>query len=395
MESFRDKVAIVGMGTVKPGELWDKDEKDMVVEAAHEALADAGLEPKDIQAAWCSNGSPGFDFLNVAMKFNYIPVSHVQNACASGGDTFRNACAWVAAGLYDIVLACGSAKMKDAGTTGIDMSNRGATGGAGAAGVISATGVPVHFALYATRYMHHYGYTERQIKEAMSRLAVKNHHNGTLNPKAYFQKEITMEQAMNAPMIAWPLGLYDCCANIDGGAAAIITTPEIAKHLRSDYVVLKGSGMAVGGQEGRLQQQYQFVEFPENQLAAERAYEQAGIKDPFKELSHAELHDAFTVNELVDLEDLRLAPKGKAPEYIMAGTYDLEGQLPENTSGGLKCCGHPPPATGIKMMYECYKQLQGKAGPRQVKNPTLSLAHNQGGLTGSFTTVVHVFGARD
>jgi acetyl-CoA C-acetyltransferase len=288
--------------------------------------SDSGLEHKDIQAAWVGNQTPGFDFLNAAAKFNYIPVSHVQNACASAGDTFRNACAWVAAGMYDIVLACGSAKMKDAGTTGIDMSNN---ANVGMRGVIAATGVPVNFALYAVRYMHHYGYSERQLKEALARLAVKNHRNGALNPKAFYQKEITMEQALNAPMIAWPLGLYDCCANVDGAAAAIITRPEIAKHLRSDYVLVKGIGMAVGGQEGRLQQQYQFVEFPENQIAAERAYEQAGIKDPFKELSHAELHDAFTVNELVDLEDLRLAPKGKAPEYIMAGVYDLEVQLPE------------------------------------------------------------------
>ncbi|MBI3953181.1 MAG: acetyl-CoA acetyltransferase [Chloroflexi bacterium] len=392
METFKDKVAIVGMGCVKPGELWDKDDRDIIVDAVYEALNDAGLERKDIQAAWVGNQRPGFDFLNTSMKLDYIPVSHVQNACASAGDTFRNACAWVAAGLYDIVLACGAAKMKDAGTTGIDMSGNGAIG---AEGVISATGVPVNFALYAVRYMHHYGYTERQLKTALARLAVKNHRNGALNPKAYFQKEITMGQALNAPIIAWPLGLYDCCANIDGGAAAIITRPDIAKHIRSDYVLVKGIGMAVGGQEGRLQQQYKFVEFPENELAAKRAYEQAGIKDPFKELSHAELHDAFTVNELVDLEDLQLAPRGKAPEYIMAGVYDLEGQLPENTSGGLKCCGHPPPATGIKMMYECYKQMQGKAGPRQVKNPALSLAHNQGGLTGSFTTVVHIFGARD
>jgi len=390
METFKDKVAVVGMGSVKPGEHWNADDKDMIVDAVHEALGDAGLEPKDIQAAWCSNEGAGYDFLNSALKFDYIPVSHVYAACASAADSFRNACAWVVAGLYDVVLVCGAAKLKDAGTTGI------AAGGGGIGASSVTTSIPVNFALYATRYMHHYGYTERQLKEALGRLAVKNHRNGALNPKAYFQKEITLEQAINAPLIAWPLGLYDCCANVDGAAAAIITRPEIAKQLRSDYVLVKGTGMAVGGEETRLQQRYSFVGFPENQLAGQRAYEQAGIKDPFKELSHAELHDAFTVNELVDLEDLQLAPRGKAPEYIMAGTYDLEGQLPENTSGGLKCCGHPPYATGLKMMYECYKQLQGKAGPRQVKNPTLSLAHNQGGtVAGSFQTVVNIFGARD
>jgi acetyl-CoA C-acetyltransferase len=153
-------------------------------------------------------------------------------------------------------------------------------------------------------------------------------------------------------------------------------------------VVVKGVGSAVGGCEGRLQQQYSFVEFPENQVAAQRAYQEAGIRDPFRELSHAELHDGFTIAEIIELEDLGLAPKGKAPEYVMAGVYDLEGQLPENTSGGLKCCAN-------QLMYESYLQLQGKAGPRQVKNPTLSLAHNQAGLMGTFSTVVTVLGARD
>ncbi len=386
MGSLKDKIAVVGMGCVKSGEHWDKNERDLTVDAVYEALGDAGLAPKDIQAAWVGSEGSG---LNAAMKFDYIPVSHVYNGCTTDG--FRNACAWVAAGCYDIVLVSGAAKQKDAGTTGIAVKSEAYMGSGVAVGgnaVLNSAGIAANFALYAVRYMHHYGYTERQIKEALASLAVKGHRNGALNPKAYFQKEITLEQALHAPLIAWPLGLYDCCANVDGASAAIITRPEIAKHLRSDYVVLKGSGTAVGGGEGRLQQRYSFVGFPENQLAGQRAYEMAGIKDPFKELSHAELHDAFTVNELLDLEDLGLAAPGKAPEYIKAGAYDLEGQLPVNTSGGLKCCGQ-------QMMYECYQQLQGKAGPRQVKNPTLSLAHNQGGLAGTFSAVVNIFGARD
>jgi acetyl-CoA C-acetyltransferase len=392
MESIRDKVAIIGMGATKVGELWDKGSEDLIVEAASEAIQDAGIDPKEVQAGWVG-GVSATQGLNGALKLSYVPVSGVENACATGGEVFRSAALAVASGVYDIVIAAGAAKQKDAGTTGINMQGDASTLGMEA--MVHNGAVPLHFALYATRYMHHYGLTYEQIKRALGRIAVKNHRNGALNPKAFFRKEITLEEAMNAPLIAWPLGLYDCCANIDGGAAAILTTPEIARKFRDDYVVVKGLGLVSGWREGRISPRYQFLEFPENVLAAKIAYEQAGIVDPTKELSHVELHDAFTVNELVDYEDVGIAPRGRGGDYVLEGRYDLEGPLPVNTDGGLKCTGHPVPATGLKMIYECYKQCQGKAEQRQVKNIRYSLAHNQGGLTGSFSTVCTVLSPRD
>jgi acetyl-CoA C-acetyltransferase len=393
MESIKDKVAIIGMGQAKAGERWEAGHEELLMEACTEALADANIDPKDIEAGWVG-GVSATQTLNRVLKLDYIPVGSVENACSTGADVFRNAAFAIASGMYDIVIAAAAAKQKDAGTTGIDMSGDPSTVGMEA--MIHNGSVPRHFALYATRYMHHYGLTFDELKRTLARIAVKNHKNGALNPKAHFRKEIKLEDAINAPFIAWPLGLYDCCANIDGGAAAILCRPEIAKKIRDDYVLVKGIGLASGWREGRMSQKYNFTMFPENVLAAQRAYEQAGITDPAKELSHVELHDAFTVNELVDYEDVGIAPRGGASELVNQGYFDLDGPMPVNTDGGLKCTGHPPPATGLKQLRECYLQVQGKAGPRQVKHDVkYSLGHSQGGLTGSFSTLVTILGPRD
>jgi len=390
-ESIRDKVAVIGMGCTKFGERWDKNAEDLMVDAVYEALEDAGIESKDIQAAWLgtTGGSTGQPLAQAA-KLEYIPITRVENACATAADAFRNACYSVAAGVYDIVLATGVEKLKDSGMTGL------AGGGGGAGTNISPpTPPPVQFALAAQRYAYQYGYKAEDLKKALARIAVKNHHNGSLNPKAHFQREITMEQAITAPMIAYPLGLFDCCGVSDGSAAAIITTPELAKHFRQDYTLVKGLGLTVGGMQGRLQSQYDFVHFEENTTAARYAYQQAGVKNPLKEIDLAEVHDCFSITELIICEDLGWAPRGKAPEYILGGAFDLEGELAVNPDGGLKCFGHPIGASGLRMMYEVYKQLQGKAGPRQRKNPGLGLAHSLGGTPGSFTCAVTIFGARD
>ncbi|MBI2764795.1 MAG: acetyl-CoA acetyltransferase [Chloroflexi bacterium] len=392
MESIRDRVAIIGMGTTKVGERWEAGHEDLLFEACSEALADAKIEPRDIDAGYVG-GVSATQTLNRVLKLDYIPVSGMENACSTGADVFRNAAFAVASGMYDIVIAAAAGKQKDAGTTGIDMAGDPSTVGMEA--MVHNGSVPRHFGLYATRYMHHYGYTFEQLKYTLARIAVKNHHNGTLNPKAHFQKEITMEDAINAPFIAWPLGLYDCCANIDGGACAILARPEVARRIRDDYVLVKGIGLSSGWREGRMSQKYNFTMFPENVAAAEQAYGQAGIKDPVAELSHVQLHDAFTVNELVDYEDVGIAPRGKAPHLVKEGYFEMDGKIPVNTDGGLKCTGHPVPATGLKQLNESYHQVQGTAGPRQVKNVRYSLAHSQGGLTGSFSSLVTILGPRD
>ena len=391
-QGIRDRVAVVGMGCTKFGERWNADVNDLMVEAAYEAYEDAGIDPKDIQAAWFGTTGSGNTGQPVcqALKFNYIPVTRVENACATGSDAFRNACYSVAAGIYDMVLAIGVEKLKDSGFTGL------ASARPPSAEILPATPPPVQFALAATRYAHHYGYSIDELKRALARIAVKNHHNGSLNPKAHLRREITMEQALNAPWIAWPLGLFDCCGVSDGSGCAIITTPEIAKTLKhkDDYIVVKGLGLTCGGNQGTLQEWYDFVHFEENVTAAKAAYAEAGIKNPAKEIDHAEVHDCFTITELIIYEDLEFCPRGKAPEYIHAGFFDLEGQIAVNPDGGLKSFGHPIGGSGLRMIYEVYKQLQGKAGPRQRKNPTFGLTHNLGGRPGSFTCAVNIFGRK-
>ena len=392
MGGIRDRVAIVGMGCSKFGERWDAGPEDLLVEACTEAFQDAGIESKDIEAAWLGTYVTAFtgQLLAQALKLEYIPISRVENMCATATDAFRNACFAVAAGVYDVVLVAGVEKLKDTGYTGL----------AGSV-ILPNTNVappappPAQFALAATRYFHHYGIDPGQGRETMAKIAVKNHHNGSMHPKAHFQREITIEQALRAPMIAWPLGLFDCCGVSDGSAAAIITRPELAKNFRDDYLLVKGLGLAIGGKQGTLRDDFDFVHFPETVAAAKQAYDEAGITNPRQQISMAEVHDCFTITELIIMEDLGFSPRGGASEDVDSGAFTLEGELPINTDGGLKCFGHPIGASGIRMMYEVYKQLQGKAGPRQVKNADVGLIHNLGGTPGSFSVGVGILGTRD
>ena len=239
MGSIKDKVAIIGVGCTKFGELWEKDPEDLVVEAAYEALDDAGVTPNDVQAAWIGilypfTGLSGNTFSD-PMKLFGMPVTRVENYCASGMDAFRNACYAVASGVYDVVMACGVEKLMDTGSAGLPMQGFSHP-------VFGGVSAPGLFALAATRCFNEYGWT----KEDLARVAVKNHKNGALHPKAHFRRAITMEDALSAPMIAWPLGRFDCCAMSDGSAALVITRPEIAeksKH-KDDYVLVKANALA-------------------------------------------------------------------------------------------------------------------------------------------------------
>ena len=387
MQGIKDQVAIIGMGCTKFGERWDASVADLLVEAAYEAYEDAGVGPKDLQAAWLGtfeSGSTGQPVAQ-ALKLDYVPISRVENACATGTDAFRNACYAVAAGVYDMVLAIGVEKLKDSGFSGPTFTEPPSSE------VAPPSPAPAQFAMAATRYFHHYGIPYDEGKSILAQIASKNHHNGTLNPKAHFQREVSVEQVINAPMVAWPLGLFDCCGISDGAAAAIITTPDVARSLRSDYVLVKGLGLAVGA-FGILSDDYDFVHFPENVRASQAVYQEAGIVNPREDLDLAIVHDCFTITELIIAEDLGFSPRGRGREDVEGGTFTLEGELPINTDGGLKCFGHPIGASGIRMIYEVYKQLQGKAGPRQLKKADLGLTHNLGGRPGSFTCSVAIFG---
>jgi len=393
MEGIKDRVAVVGMGCTRFGEKWQQSAEDMMVEACYEAFQDAGIEPKDIQAAWLAtmwSGRSG-TMLSRALRTKYIPVTRVENLCCSGTDAFRNACYAVAAGIYDIVLAVGAEKLKDSGWAGLP----GPPTDYDYYPINPPVGPAPDFAQLAIGYMNTYGVSYEVLKDALSKTAVKNHHNGSLNPKAHFQREITFEQAQNAPMIAWPLGLYDCCGVSDGAAAAIICRTDMAKSFRDDYILVKGLNIACGLEQSLSLQDWDNAHIPENVYAAKGAYQEAGIKNPREEIDMAEVHDCFTITELVIMEDLGFSPRGKVVEDVNSGFFELDGGLAVNPDGGLKCFGHPIGASGLRMIYEVYKQLQGKAGPRQLKNVDIGLTHNLGGYPSISINSVAIFGRRD
>ncbi len=391
MESIKDRVAIVGMGCSKFGERWDTGTDDLLVESCYEAFEDAGIESKDIQAAWLgTQNQMSGQVLARAIKTEYIPITRIENFCATATDAMMNASFAVAAGIYDLVLVAGVEKLKDSGVGFL-------TGGGGqpSSQIMAPVPPPAQFALAANRYFHRYGLSYDEGKELLAKISVKNHHNGSLNPKAHFQREISIEQAINAPMQAFPLGLYDCCGVSDGSAAAIITTEENAKNFRDDYILAKGFGLAVAGGQGMLRDYYDFTHFDETRSASRMAYQTAGIKNPREEVDLAIVHDCFSITELIIYEDMQWSKEGGAREDIESGFFELTGGLPVNTDGGLKCFGHPIGASGLRMIYEIYKQLQGKADQRQIKKADIGLTHNLGGAPGSFTCAVSIWGRRD
>jgi len=374
MPGIKDRVAVVGVGCTKFGELWEKDQEDLLVEAVYEALDDAGLTPEDVDAGWVGlmYNFTGFSGATMTepLKLFGKPVTRVENFCASGMDAFRNACFAVAAGVYDVVVACGVEKLLDQGGGGIPIDP--------IHPVLGHASAPAMFALAASRAFHEWGWT----KEDLANVAVKNHKNGAAHPKAHFRRPITVADAVNAPMISWPLGRFDCCAVSDGSAAIVITRPEIAKDTKhkDDYVVVKANALAIQSLQPMYKVSYNWLGFPATRDAARAAYAEAGITDPRKEIDLAEVHDCFTSTELFNIGDLGFVADGKdAPAFVRDGHADVEGEVPVNASGGLKCFGHPIGATGCRMIYEVTKQLQGRADGMQVKDAKLGLAHNLGG----------------
>jgi acetyl-CoA C-acetyltransferase len=395
MESLKDKVAIVGMGCTNYGDHYDKTGEDLLVEACYEAFQDAGVDQSDIQAAWLGGGITGQN-LSHALKLDFVPTTRIENWCATGGDTLRNAALAVAGGFYDVALVAGFVSKSDANRHNAGIFGGGPSGQWFFGEETSFAGPPAGtFATFATRYMHHYELSYDRLKEGLGSIAVKNYANGKLNPRASLHRDVDMKAYLEAPMISWPLGLHDCCVMPSGAAAAVITRADLASRFRDDYVLVKGIGMSVGTKLGRLDPAYDWVHFEENVLAANRAYEAADISDPLREVDVACVHDAFTVVELAVYEDLRLAPRGEGGEYARAGVFNIDGELSVNPNGGLKSFGHGVGSSGIHKAYEVYKQLQGKCGPRQVKGATLGLTHDQGGYPGTYTTVITMLGTRD
>lgn len=392
MISIKDRVAIIGMGCIRFGERWDQSPDDMLVDVVYEAIEDAGIDREAIQAAWIGSSRMAMgQVLGRPLKLR-IPITRVENACAGGTESFRGACYAVAAGIYDIAIAAGVEKLKDSGYSGLDIR-----GGQPSSEVEPALPPPTGFAMRAISYCHKYGYSVEQLKEASAKLMVESHKNGSLNPRAHFRRTITEEQVINAPMIAYPLGVLDCCGISDGAAAAIIVPIDKAKEYRDDYVVVKSATVNFGS--GGWTKKDDFIHFDNNKCAAETAYREAGIKDPRKEIDMAIVHDCFSINQLIIMEDLGFSQEGAAIEDVNAGFFKLRGGgIPINTDGGLKCFGHPIAASGLRMIYEVYKQIQGKTEKpeRQLSNVKLGLTHNMGGhLPGLCITGMTILGRRE
>ncbi len=379
-------VAVVGIGMNKWGELWGKSFRDIFVEAALIAIKDAGVDKIDSMTIGCMTGGlfVGQEHLASMMAdylgYKHIPASRVESACASGGLAFRTAYIEVASGMSDIVLAGGVEKMTD-------VSGDGATYALATAAdqeyeVFHGATFPGLYALMAVAHMEKYGTT----RDMLSAVSVKNHKNGAKNPNAQYPFETTIEEVNNSVMVASPLRIMDCSPITDGAAAVILTTVDIAKKLGKPIIKVIGSGHATD--TIALHSRKDLTTLAATKLAGERALKMAG--KTIKDVDFAEVHDCFTIAEIIVSESLGIFPVGKGGEMAAKGESSLEGSFPINTSGGLKSKGHPVGATGIAQIYEIVKQLRGQAeNGRQLKNnPKIGMAQNMGGSGGS--SLVHI-----
>jgi acetyl-CoA C-acetyltransferase len=392
---IKDKVAIIGMGCSKFGERWDAGTAALMREAFDEALLDAGVERGAIEAAWLGSC---FDAVNVgnsaipastALRLDGIPVTRVENMCATGTEALRAAAYAVASGAVDIALAIGAEKLKDTGYGGLPQPYKGTFNDMW----LPINSAPAGFAQLADGYRARYGVDKTDLKQAIAHVSWKSHQNGVLSPKAHIRKQVSMETILNAPMIADPLGLYDCCGVSDGAAAAIVTTPEIARSLgKRDLVTIKAIQLSISSGVESTMAGWDGSYVPNTRNAARRAYAEAGIDDPRSQLDLIEVHDCFSITELVTMEDLGLSEDGKAIGDVLDGFYDRDGGVPCQIDGGLKCFGHPIGASGLRMAYEVYTQLLGRAGARQLASPSVGLTHNLGGVPYQGIAAVSILG---
>lgn len=396
-EGIRDKVAILGMGCTRFGERWESGAEDLIVEAFVECLEDAGIEKKDIEAAYVGTC---YDEVNIGkgavnhaeiLKLPHVAVTRTENFCATAQEALRAASYAVAAGAFDIVLALGVEKLKDTGFAGLPIGGGGAyprIGGYNGSG-------PQSFAQLAPAYCKKYGIEMDKVKEAMAHISVKSHANGTMNPRAHLRFPITKEQVLSAPIVSYPLGLFDCCGVSDGAAAAIVTTPEIAKSLKpnQNVVKIKSIQVSVANGEETLFSNWDGAGMVTAQVASSKAYAEAGVKNPREEINMMEVHDCFSITELILMENLGFSPPGGAYDDVMSGFFDLNGTIPCQVDGGLKCFGHPIGASGLRMVYAVYEQLLERVPEeRKVKNVRLGLIHNLGGEPAKGVVSVGVFG---
>lgn len=394
---IKDKVVILGMGLTQFGERWDMSSDDLMVEAFTEALADAGIEKGAIEAAWLGSA---LDDVNVgnsaiplatALRLETIPVTRVENMCATGTEALRGAVYAVAAGAVDVAMAVGVEKLKDTGFGGLPIRTKGSVNDLW----MPYGSAPGTFAQLAGAYQAKHGVSYEDLKRGMAHVSWKSHQNGALAPKAHLRRAVDMDTIINAPMIADPLGLYDCCGVSDGAACAIVTTPEKARALgkaMEDLVAVKAMQICASSGWENTFSEWDGASVRNTQVAASRAYGEAGITDARADIGVAEVHDCFSITELVTMEDLGLSDEGRGAFDFLDGRYDRDGAIPAQVDGGLKCFGHPVGASGLRMAYEVYAQLTGRAGQRQLRDVNFGLTHNLGGQPSNSVSSVSIFG---
>lgn len=383
------KLAIIGMGCTAAGGRYGRNQEALLVDAGMDAIADAGIERERIQSVWAwATGAN--QALNFALKIGYTGQTG-----ASGPDILRCAYLGVASGAYDIVLAAAVEKLSDALLTDFDEG----AGSAGTAGPTGAVGVEENAnnsraaataGLYLTRYGHAMEVPPERLRGALSRIVARNRRAGARNERAGIRAPLSEGEVENAPRSAGPLTVADCAEPGDGAAAAVICGADIAEQLGRPYVLVDGMGMATAGGSARHSRSYDYTGLPEVRVAATRAYAMAGITDPETEIDHAEIWDVTSASELLAYEDLGLAPRGKAIDYVLGGVFDLEGRTPCNTDGGLLSNGNQPHGGVLRQLYEAYVQVLGRAGERQVPGIRRSLVHTVAGTVDSHSAFVQV-----
>jgi acetyl-CoA C-acetyltransferase len=387
-----DRVAIVGMGCTTFGEHWERSAPDLLIDAAQDALVSAGATLDEVDGYWFGtfvSGSSGM-MVSRALQARYKPVTRVENMCATGSEAFRNACFAIASGAMDMAMAIGVEKLKDSGFSGLT------SGEAPSDGTTPQLTGPGLFSLLAPAYGEKYGVDKEELKEVFTRIAWKNHHNGSLNPRAHYRKDVSKQAITNSPLVAGNLGVFDCSGVSDGAAAALIVRAEDAHRYTDRPIYVKALSFVAGASEGLADPSYDYTTFPEVVACAAEAYRHAGVTDPREEIALAEVHDCFTPTELVLMEDLGFSDRGQAWKDVLSGSFDLDGRLPVNPDGGLKSFGHPIGATGLRMLFECWLQLRGEAVERPLKTIAggrrLGLTHNLGGAPGDCVTFVGIVG---
>jgi acetyl-CoA C-acetyltransferase len=387
---IRDRVAIIGMGCTRFVEHWDLGLDDLLINAANDAYASAGIDKSAVDAYWLGTAQGGMSGITLArpLQLDQKPVTRVENYCATGAESLRQACYAVASGAYDVAMAIGVEKTKDSGYQGLAAVNPPNDG------TLRTLTAAAMFSMVAPAYAEKFGVDDDKLREAMAHVAWKNHANGARNSRAQFRREVSMETICASPKVAGTLGVFDCAGVADGAAAAIVCRAEDAHRYTDTPLLVKALSFVAGNGGGLTDPEYDYTTFPEVVASAQDAYAQAGVTNPRRELALAEVHDCFTITELVLMEDLGFSERGAAWRDEIDGVYDLDGELPVNPDGGLKSFGHPVGASGLRMMFEAWVQLRGEAPPERTidTDKSLALTHNLGGYPGEMVSFVSILG---